>query len=230
MPRLVEDRELLDRFRRGDRAAWAEVYREYAPALLAMLVDGFVFESRGRRMRFKGVREACGRDNAVQEVFARAFAPAARTAYDGLRPFGSYLFFIARNYLLDVLQQQDRERPGLEAVPEETCDPGATHGGSGPADDLERQEVAALCQGFVDSLEPPVRDLFELRFRQQESIQEVARRLGTTEHRVKQTEKILKKRFFVLMKDHGYFEGYRMNRSGIEKVAVLLLLFTGANR
>jgi RNA polymerase sigma-70 factor (ECF subfamily) len=226
MPRLTEDRALLDGFRRGDRAALEEVYREYSPGLLNMLVTGFVFQSQGRRMRFKGLRDACARDNAIQEILARAFSLPTRNAYDGLRPFGNYLFFIARNYLLDLLREEERERPGIEAVPDESAD---ASGGGGPADDLETREIAALCETFVAALEPRERGIFDLRFRQERSIHEVARHLRTSEHHVKRTEKVIKKRFFVLMKNHGYFDGYRLNRSGIEKVALLLVLLSRAN-
>lgn len=46
----------------------------------------------------------------VQNTFVRAFSPSARAAYDGLRPFGSYLVTIARNLLIDEARARNRER------------------------------------------------------------------------------------------------------------------------
>ena len=49
MTRLTEDRALLEAFRRGERAALDEVYREYARPLFGLLREGFSFKSGGKR-------------------------------------------------------------------------------------------------------------------------------------------------------------------------------------
>ena len=43
MSLLIERRELLDRFKRGERRALEEVYRHYAPEVAAFLQRGFTF-------------------------------------------------------------------------------------------------------------------------------------------------------------------------------------------
>src|SRR5437762_10073842 len=96
MSLLIERRELLDRFKRGERQALEEVYRHYVPDVAAFLQRGFTFSSGGRPLRFSGYAQPFDLDNALQETFLRAFKESARVGYDGLHPYKSYLFAIAR--------------------------------------------------------------------------------------------------------------------------------------
>jgi len=48
-------------------------------------------------------------EDLVQDSFTRAFSPAARGAYDGIRDYGPYLLTIARNTVADALRLQQRE-------------------------------------------------------------------------------------------------------------------------
>jgi len=224
--RLVEDRALLDAFRRGDRAALAELYREYVRPVYAMVRGGFTFESGGQARRFDGHRDPAAVENVVQEVFARAFAPAARAAYDGLRPYRNYLFTIGRNFIIDSLRGGGRAASAEvdEAAPTAEVAPASAE------DEIHARQVAAHTAAFVDALEPGDRALFDARFREGLSVEESARRLGVSEHKVKAGERRLKKRFFLYMKERGYFEGYRLNREGLERVGLLLVLFALGGR
>jgi len=222
MVRLVEDRALLDGFRRGDRQALGEVYREYVRPLSVMISKGFTFDSAGQARRFAGYRDPYLVENLLQETFARAFAPAARQAYDGLRPYRNYLFTIARNLVIDSLRGGS-----LELVP---GDPDQAQAEDRPADAIDGIAAAELqrhCEAFVASLDPAERALFELRFHAGESVEVSARRLRISEHQVKRRERVLKKRFFLRMKEHGYFEGYRSSREVLERVGILLVFFAG---
>jgi RNA polymerase sigma factor (sigma-70 family) len=223
MTRLVEDRQLLEAFRRGERAALAEVYREYVRPLYAMVSAGFSFEGGGNHYRFAGYREPWIVENTVQEVFARAFAPSARERYDGLRPYRNYLFTIARNLIVDALRTK----------PEETLPDAADLGAQAsaprsPEEELVEKQIESRCDEFVAALALEERRLFEARFRDGLSVEEAARRLAISEHHVKSGERRLKKRFFAHMKQCGYFEGYRLHKTGIESVALFLLLFARA--
>lgn len=218
MSGLLNDRELLAAFRRGDRAALEEVYREYLRPLYAMFSRGFAYDVGGHRSFFKGLADPSAREEAVQEVFLRAFAPAARLAYDGLAPYRNYLFTIARNILIDSVRLRARHanHEAESEVPEE---------GAAPAPQAERDvdhaEIARHCERFVASLEPWERNLFEARFQEGLSVAETASRLRISEHHVKRGERTLRKRFFHAMKEHGYFEGFRYGHAGLEKVVGL---------
>jgi DNA-directed RNA polymerase specialized sigma24 family protein len=94
-----------------------------------------------------------------------------------------------------------------------------------PDDQILHQELAALCEAFLASLDEAERRLFTVRFLQGQSVEDCARVLAVSEHRVKSGERQLKKRFFLRMRACGYFEGYRLDKAGIAKVARVLLLF-----
>jgi RNA polymerase sigma factor (sigma-70 family) len=226
MPRLVEDRELLDAFRRGERPALEEVYREYLRPLYSLFSAGFSFDSGGRRHLFKPLTHPAEREDAVQEVFLRAFSPSARLAYDGVNPYRNYLFTIARNLVIDRFRARERN----ETSPLEPAEPSAEEGPARPDEGLDQEELALHCSAFLASLEPVERKLFEARFREGLSIEVTARELKLSEHQVKRGEKALKKRFFLAMKQQGFFEGFRYGRGGLEKLAGILVFTLGTLR
>src|SRR5687768_6138410 len=101
MTLFLERRELLARFRAGERPALEETYRFYAPVVANFLSRGFTFKSGESTLRFQGYRDAFDLDNALAETFVRAFREAARLGYDGLNPYKNYLLTIARNLSID---------------------------------------------------------------------------------------------------------------------------------
>ncbi len=225
MALLIDDRALLDAFRRGEPAALGKVYREYAGMLFAFLANGFAFEGGAGTSVFKGVREPWAREEAVQEIFARAFSPPSRLAYDGVRPYRNYLLTIARNHVLDALRRGGREILVSEPVEWDATSPAAE------ADELaSSQELSGHCETFVGALDPEERRVFDSRFRGGLSIEQTAKVLGITEHRAKKTEALLRRRFFVHMKSLGYFDGLGYGREGLRrlKLGMLLLLGTAA--
>src|SRR5688572_11286852 len=100
MPLLSRDRQLLEAFRRGDRAALGEVYRHYAPLLTRQLFHGLRVQIEGRPMRVE-IGGWCDAEVIVQETFTRAFQQRARESYDGLRSYSGFLLGVAKNILLD---------------------------------------------------------------------------------------------------------------------------------
>src|SRR5262245_26231576 len=100
--------ELLARFRSGERVALAEVYRTYLPQLQGALTRGFALHGSDRRVAAAATRADLA--DAIQEVFSRAFAPEARTAYDATRDYAPYLFVIARNVM--ITRHRKRARAG----------------------------------------------------------------------------------------------------------------------
>jgi RNA polymerase sigma factor (sigma-70 family) len=241
MAGLPEDRALLDSFRRGEGAALAEVYRAYVRPLYAMISGGFTFDSGGQPQRFPGYREPWAVEGAVQETFARAFAPAARARYDGLRPYHNYLFAIARNLIVDELRANARAHGGEPAAGRQGQGQGNDSWGDGeasahtdgaseaasPEDDLARKELGARCEAFAAALETAERRVFDARFGEGLSVEETARRLGVSEHQVKRVERRLKKRFYTHMKAHGYFDGVSLARVGMARTALLVAILPG---
>ncbi|MFZ5468604.1 MAG: RNA polymerase sigma factor [Myxococcota bacterium] len=201
---------MLQRFREGDRHVLAKVYREHAPALARMLRAAAL---RGRE--FAVLRSAMELENALLEVFARAFEPRARLVYDGIRPYESFLMGIARNYLLEL--SRTREHTVGLYVPE------STSSFDTPADAqalLEDREVESLLHSFRTTLTPEERQLYELRFAQGLPQEEAARRMGLSRIQLRRRELNVKRRLLSFLQSNGYLRdvsasGWSFLRKGV---------------
>ena len=153
-------------------------------------------------------------------VFVRAFSSAARESYDGIRPYRNYLFAIARNLVIDEFRKGHRELISLEE--NRVKSQNQEYSELDPEEQALEQELGKQVDEFEASLSGDERAVFKVRFRQGLSIEGSAIQLGISEHRVKSTERRLKKRFFNRMRKHGYFEGYRYGRRGLEKIMLVV--------
>jgi len=191
------ERSLLDAFRRGDRAALATVYYHYVDDIAAIVRHGFSIPSSGVRVR--GATDEATERDLIQEVFARAFTPRARDAYDGIRPYGAYLRRIAKNLLIDRVRTAGRDISledddadiALEAEPPE------------PAEWVEqRRETAA----YVASLAPVLRQLVKLRFEDELSQDQAAEALGVSRRRVRTLEARIQKGLRKVLRRAGLWQ------------------------
>lgn len=227
---LVEDRQLLEAFRRGETSALGRVYDEYARGLFGLLSNGFSIRVSGKGYRFNGLAEPWQLEAAVQEIFLRAFADRSRIAYDGLRPYKNYLFMIARNYVIDLFRKKSRQFIPIDRVPEPSADPYATGPQSvpaGPEDLISDKQLLEQVDLFIESLDPKERALFDERFTNGRTIVDTAQRLNTTDYRIKRDEKKIKRAFFRWMKNRGYFEGYRYRDSMVQRSITMMLMTKG---
>lgn len=201
---LVQDRKLLDAFRAGRPEALKTVYAHYHPRLAQFLRAGFSFRSGDRWLRFRGYASPFDREQAVNEVLGRAFLPAARLAYDGVHPFGDYLFGIARNHVLNELRRSEL----LVHLGDDEIDEAAVPaGGAAPSEvepTLEEREVTRLLDAFLVESSPVERQLFQLRFRDEKGQEEAARDMGLSRIRLRRVEYQLKKRLLGYLKKNGY--------------------------
>jgi RNA polymerase sigma factor (sigma-70 family) len=171
---FVDDRELLRDFREGRRGALERVYRAYVDKVERIIRFGFV---RGDSVMLSGVGNSqTDLRDLVHEVFTKTFAPETRRAYDGLRPFGPYLYAIARNVLADWGRRSGREvpteGPSIEAAIE------AQEPEEAPvyADD----RTVAIVERFIGELPPDLHALHEKRSIAGLSQREAAEALGIT--------------------------------------------------
>lgn len=207
---LVERRELLDRFKRGERAALEEVYRHHAPDVAAFLQRGFTFSSQGRSMRFSGYTQPFDLDNAVQETFVRAFKETARLGYDGLSPYKNYLLGIARNLVVDELRGREvAMTPFIEKLDEPHS---ASTGEVAPAktgeQELLHRELGQLYEAFVARLDARDRTFFRHRFEEQRTQVDAGEQSGLSHMQARTLEKKLRKQFLEFMQSNGYLETY----------------------
>jgi len=228
MSLLIERRELLDRFKRGERPALEEVYRHYAPDVAAFLQRGFTFSSAGRPLHFRGYAQPFDLDNALQETFVRAFKESARLAYDGLHPYKSYLLAVARNLVLDEFRNREvamspfieqldgggASEPqaggsqfGEEAAPASTVGDAPSAGVSAEQEFL-RNELGRLYAAFVARLDERDRTFFRHRFEEQQTQVEAGQHSGLSHMQARTLEKKLRRAFLEFMQSNGYLEAY----------------------
>ena len=226
MSLLIERRELLDRFKRGERRALEEVYRHYAPEVAAFLQRGFTFNSAGRALRFSGYAQPFDLDNALQETFVRAFKESARVAYDGLHPYKSYLLAIARNLVLDEFRNREvAMSPFIDAL-----DSGAAHEpqsarrrrggavvvavGRAVGGRLRRAGVPAprarpaLCSLRGKIGRPRIVPSSAIGSRSSRRRSRRARASGLSHMQARTLEKKLRRAFLEFMQTNGYLEAY----------------------
>lgn len=205
---LVNDRALLDGFRAGRQDALKIVYMHYQPRVAGFLRAGFTFSSGDRFLRFKGYARAFELETATQEAMSRTFVPAARLAYDGLRPYVDYVLAIARNFVLNELRRTEHlvlvggaeELDGSSAEGDGLTAPASL----APEPTMEEREVERLLAAFLDRASPVEQELFRLRFREEQGQEEAARGLGMSRIRLRRIEQKLKRRLLGYLQQNGY--------------------------
>lgn len=190
------ERVLLQRFRDGETEALGEVYRKHAGPLTRMLRAAAF-----RGQSFASLRSAMELENAIVEVFTRAFEPRARQVYDGQRPYEQFLMGIARNYLLELAR--NREHPaGLEVSDE--LDAALSLAQADVHEALEDREVNELMRRFRGELGGEEGRLFDLRYVEGLTQNAAADRLGQTRIQLRRREHKLRLRVLEYLKTHGY--------------------------
>jgi RNA polymerase sigma factor (sigma-70 family) len=158
VPIFVDDRDLLQRFRNGEPEALVRVYWSYVGKIARIFRLGAVSPEEGS---LRHLRPAASElEDLVQEVFTKAFRPESRRSYDGLRPYGPYLYAIARNLLADWWRRHGREIPTDWAFIEATVDQAASREPPPYADPT----TVLLVERFLGTLPEDLRAVHRARF------------------------------------------------------------------
>lgn len=197
---LPEERALLERFRRGERAALEEVYYRHVDQVAAVARCGFTVSSGESAVFVAGAGGPDAVREVVQETFVRAFAERARLAYDGLRPYAPYLLRITRNLMIDRKRGERRELPvadptqrGLGDLDELLARDGDLPDPPAPEEDLHWRSLRALAEEYTAGLDEEARAFIRLRLEEELSQEQVAERLGCSRRRARTLEgRILK--------------------------------------
>ena len=184
---LESDRTWLDGFRRGERDALARVFRAYV-----FDVTRTVRSARGRLPEHEV-------EAFVQEVFAKALQPKARSAYDGVRPFGAWLATIARNLVMDRLRREGRTVPldgdVLDSFGAESQD---------PVDRLQDEQLQRVIAAFRATLDADDQAIYRVRFEETRSIVDAARTLGWSEIKLRRRDTRLRVRLLEALRVEGF--------------------------
>jgi RNA polymerase sigma factor (sigma-70 family) len=211
---LHKDKKLLRAYRKGETAAYEELYRMYSEPVRRFLQGGFTFVSKGRTCRYRGGNAGIDADSILQETFARAFAASTRKNYDGERPFKNYLFSIAKNLVLREFQRRDRvlqvenTEEATDALARRGVDYGLTSSEQNPEHAVQDEDLMRVTREFIADLNDEERSFFEHRFARGLTQEGTADAMECTRARVKLLEKAMRRRFLTVLRDHGYFVGY----------------------
>lgn len=165
--REAEERRLI-RAAQHDRARFADLYENYFELVYAYVA-----------------RRAHNRDAAedlTAEVFRKALESLPRFKWTGA-PFAAWLFRIASNLIADRAKRAAREGEKAEFL---SADSPATR--SFQQKDLEESERQARLFSLVKTLSEDQRSVIVMRFAEEKSIRDIARKLGRSEGAVKQLQ------------------------------------------
>ena len=227
MSLLIERRELLDRFKRGERRALEEVYRHYAPDVAAFLQRGFTFSSGGRAAALQRLRPAVrSRQRAAGDLRPRLQGVGARR--------------LRRPASVQELPPRHRAQPGARRVPQprggdepvhrparraaarprrrrttarrrrrrRPCRDGPSAGVSAEQEFL-RQELGRLYAAFVARLDERDRTFFRHRFEEQQTQVEAGEACGLSHMQARTLEKKLRARLPRVHADERLSRGVR---------------------
>ncbi len=185
VPRLEQDRALLDAFRAGRRDALERVYRAYVKDVVAIVRYGFSIEDK----RVPGEPDAQRQLDLAQDVFVKAFSESGRKSYDGVRPYGPFIRRITRNLMIDRARKSGREVP-LDADDGEDREdtfvaPAEPVDAEGA---LDFKRLAEAARAFVAAQDEELATFVRLRFEEELSQADVAARMEVTRRRVRTLE------------------------------------------
>ena len=162
---MVDDstRALIERARRGDRAAFEELTTRYSPR-----IDALIRLRLGSDLATKVEVE-----DVAQETMIKAFTSIETLRAEDERSFFAWLASIAHNVVLE-LARHHRRRPSVAYDDDKvTSDPSPSRG-------LQRSERFDRLQEALDSLSPDHREVILLARIEGLPVVEVARRMGRT--------------------------------------------------
>lgn len=187
---FVDNRDLLDRFRRGERDALTAVYYRYVDEVARLARLGFTIESSGHAY-VRGL-DADGERELVQETFLKAFADKARQAFDGISPYRPYLLRITKNLMIDRYRAKkhvtvELDERGVGDIDQLLATNGELAAGAEP-EDLHWKTLRSATNDYVASLDDESRRLVTLRFVEERSQDETAAHMKCTRRRVRTVE------------------------------------------
>jgi len=153
---MSSDAELMERWRRGESAAFEELAQRWRQPLARFL------------FRLVGCADAV--QDLVQEVLVRLYRSGPRYQENGA--FAAWLYRIALNIGRDALRRVRRE-------PLPLVGPGPPDGAISAERSCERRELADVVSRVVAELPEPLRVVVALRHDEGLSFEQIARLTGT---------------------------------------------------
>jgi RNA polymerase sigma-70 factor (ECF subfamily) len=177
----MEDRDLLVAIARGDRAAFAELFRRFAPR-----INGFLRQSV----------PASKAEELTQEVMLRVWRKAA--TYDPARAApATWIFTIARNARTDSLRRTGRPEPDPEDPVWVPSSPEM------PDDEAARRDEETRIRAALDDLPAGQLEVLERAYMQGQTLSEVSDALGIPLGTVKSRVRLAMERLRLVLPKPG---------------------------
>ncbi len=183
---LENETELLAQARGGDTGAFETLVRQY--------------DRKISRLTLKITRNPEDADDALQDAFLKAYANL--TLFQGDSRFYTWLARIAVNEALTRLRRHNSHRTvsfeddGAPRDVADACD--------SPEQQCARSERSRIVNDALDELEPPLRLVLTLRYLDDYSSEEIARRLNLTVPAVK--SRLMRARLKLRHRLHRHFD------------------------
>jgi len=203
------NRDLLARFRRGEREALEQVYEAFVNDVAILARRGFTIQSQDHVYVTGADAEA--EKELVQESFVKAFGEKARFSFDGLRPYRPFLLRITKNLMIDRyrLCKKQRTRQGGRGIGDidELLERNADFGVFEDQDEsLHWKRLEAATKDFLAKLDTESRDVIHFRFENELSQDVVAKQLECSRRRVRTVEKRVQQQLKKHLKRLGLFD------------------------
>ena len=164
---MAEDRELVDRLRRGDRDALERIYEKYKDDLLTI----------ARCM----LADRAGAEDCLHDVFVSLVADSARVRPDG--NLKGYLLTAIANRSRDRLRKRGRCRQGPETTGE--MDIAMAGNRADPAAVMVEREEAQRLYRAIAALPAQQRTVITLRLHGEMTFEEIAQQTGVSNNTIR---------------------------------------------
>ena len=166
-----DEEELIARTQHGDTEAFNPLVRKYQPRIYNLI--------------YRHIRNHEAAEDLCQEVFLKAWR--ALPNFQRRAVFYSWLHQIAVNCSIDFIRKQSRQivfaTEELTINADDTFQMPQTH--PSPDDILEKEELGHIIREAVAQLPPGQHAVFNLRYREELSIKEIALHVNKSESTIK---------------------------------------------
>ncbi len=158
------DRQLVERFQRGDKTAFDKLMRIY---------HGKIY-----RLAYRFTHDVEDALDLSQEIFLKAFKSLGDFKHQS--SFYTWLYRIARNLCVDYLRHK---KTSFQTIPLEEVSDVLTY--SSPCDPVEVKELRGEIAKAISALPPQQKQAFILRYYEGLDLESIARVLGCRESTVR---------------------------------------------
>ncbi|MGN6116329.1 MAG: sigma-70 family RNA polymerase sigma factor [Nitrobacter sp.] len=177
----TSDEMLLERIAEGDRTAMHTLYARH--------------NVRVYRFVLRSLRDATAAEDIVSQVFLDVWRTAGQ--FEGRSQVSTWLLSIARFKALTALRQRRHEDIDQENV-REIADDADT-----PETSLDRSNVSAILRACIDKLSPAHREIINLVYYHEKSVEEAGEIIGIPQSTVKTRMFYARKQLAELLKGAG---------------------------